>query len=63
MRIAQQLSHIFGLGIDKDVVRRVLARHYPTADPRTIGTHARIRFFMPVSGPRSMHRYRYMPTN
>ena len=27
-RIAQQLSFIFGLDIDKDVVRRVLAQHY-----------------------------------
>ena len=27
-RIAQQLSFIFGVEIDKDVVRRVLARHY-----------------------------------
>jgi putative transposase len=32
-RIAQQLSFIFGLEIDKDVVRRVLAKHYrPTHD-------------------------------
>ena len=28
LRIAQQISHAFGLQIDKDVVRRVLARHY-----------------------------------
>ena len=28
MRIAQQVSHAFGVEIDKDVVRRVLARHY-----------------------------------
>jgi len=28
VRIAQQISHAFGLQIDKDVVRRVLARHY-----------------------------------
>ena len=27
-RIAQQLSFIFGLDIDKDVVRRALAKHY-----------------------------------
>ena len=27
-RIAQQISHAFGIEIDKDVVRRVLARHY-----------------------------------
>src|SRR3979411_1828221 len=26
-RIAQQISHAFGLEIDKDVVRRILARH------------------------------------
>jgi transposase InsO family protein len=28
MKIAQQISHAFGLDIDKDVVRRVLAKHY-----------------------------------
>ena len=28
VRIAQQISHAFGLDIDKDVVRRVLAKHY-----------------------------------
>ena len=28
MRIAQQISHAFGVEIDKDTVRRVLAKHY-----------------------------------
>ena len=28
VRIAQQIAHAFGLNIDKDVVRRVLAKHY-----------------------------------
>ena len=28
VRIAQQIAHAFGIEIDKDVVRRVLARHY-----------------------------------
>ncbi len=28
MRIAQQISHVFGVDLDKDVVRRVLAKHY-----------------------------------
>ena len=28
VRIAQQISHAFGVHIDKDVVRRVLAKHY-----------------------------------
>jgi putative transposase len=28
LKIAQQISHAFGLDIDKDVVRRVLAKHY-----------------------------------
>ena len=28
VRIAEQISRAFGLEIDKDVVRRVLARHY-----------------------------------
>ena len=35
VRIAQQISHAFGIAIDKDVVRRVLAKHYrpePGAD-------------------------------
>jgi putative transposase len=27
MRIAQQISHAFGVDLDKDVVRRVLAKH------------------------------------
>src|SRR6202165_3444604 len=31
VRIAQQISHAFGLQIDKDLVRRVLARHYRPA--------------------------------
>jgi putative transposase len=32
VRIAQQLSHVFGIEIDKDVVRRVLAKHYRPSD-------------------------------
>jgi len=32
MRIAQQIAHAFGIEIDKDVVRRVLARHYRPGD-------------------------------
>jgi putative transposase len=28
VRIAQQIAHAFGAAIDKDVVRRVLAKHY-----------------------------------
>ena len=35
-RIAQQLCFVFGLEIDKDVVRRVLARHY-RPDPGACG--------------------------
>ncbi len=31
VRIAQQISHAFGVHIDKDVVRRVLAKHYRPA--------------------------------
>lgn len=31
MRIAQQISYIFGVDLDKDVVRRVLAKHYRPA--------------------------------
>ena len=36
MRIAQQISHVFGVDLDKDVVRRVLAKHYRPA-PRAEG--------------------------
>ena len=32
MRIAQQISHAFGVEIDKDIVRRVLAKHYRPGD-------------------------------
>ena len=32
VRIAQQISHAFGVDIDKDVVRRVLAKHYRPGD-------------------------------
>ena len=28
VRIAQQISHVFCVALDKDVVRRVLAKHY-----------------------------------
>jgi putative transposase len=34
VRIAQQISHAFGVDIDKDVVRRVLATHYRPGDSR-----------------------------
>jgi len=37
VRIAQQISHAFGLDIDKDVVRRVLAKHYRPGDSGTNG--------------------------
>src|SRR6202158_3907928 len=32
VRIAQQISHAVGVDIDKDVVRRVLAKHYRPGD-------------------------------
>ena len=35
VRVAQQIAHAFGIEIDKDVVRRVLAKHFrpdPGAD-------------------------------
>jgi putative transposase len=33
LRISQQINKAFGLDIDKDMVRRVLAKHYhPTPD-------------------------------
>jgi hypothetical protein len=34
VRIAQQISQAFGVDIDKDVVRRVLAQHYRPGDSR-----------------------------
>jgi len=37
VRIAQQISHAFGVDIDKDIVRRVLAKHYQPGDPGTNG--------------------------
>lgn len=37
VRIAQQIGHAFGISIDKDVVRRVLAKHYRLRDPGTRG--------------------------
>ena len=37
MRIAQQISLTFGIDIDKDVVRRVLAKHYRPRDSGTSG--------------------------
>ena len=37
VRIAQQISHAFGVDIDKDVVRRVLAKHYRPGDSGTNG--------------------------
>ena len=35
VRIAQQMAHAFGIEIEKDVVRRVLARHYRPGDSGT----------------------------
>ncbi len=32
LKIAEQICHTFGLDIDKDVVRRVLAKHYRPDD-------------------------------
>jgi transposase InsO family protein len=37
VRIAQQISRTFGLDIDKDVVRRVLAKHYRPDDSGSTG--------------------------
>jgi len=37
VRIAQQVSHVFGTEIDKDVVRRVLAKHYRPGDTGSDG--------------------------
>jgi putative transposase len=36
-RIAQEIAHAFGIDIDKDIVRRVLAKHYrPEQEPRSV---------------------------
>jgi putative transposase len=37
LRIAQQIAHAFGVEIDKDVVRRVLAKHYRPDDSGATG--------------------------
>ena len=37
LRIAQQISHVFGMALNKDVVRHVLAKHYRPA-PGIAGT-------------------------
>jgi putative transposase len=37
VRIAQQISHAFGVDLDKDVVRRVLAKHYRPGGSGTNG--------------------------
>jgi transposase InsO family protein len=37
VRIAQQIAHAFGIELDKDVVRRVLAKHYRPSDSGTDG--------------------------
>jgi len=37
VRIAQQITRAFGVEIDKDVVRRVLAKHHRPGDPGTTG--------------------------
>ena len=36
-RIAQQIAHAFGVAIDRDVVRRVLAKHYGPDHPQVSG--------------------------
>ena len=37
VRIAQQIAHAFGIELDKDVVRRVLGKHYRPGDSGTNG--------------------------
>jgi putative transposase len=61
-RIAQQINLAFGLELDKDTVRRVLATHYPV-DPgnqghswlTTIG-HAKDSLWSRVAGPVDLFR-------
>jgi putative transposase len=40
VRIAQHIANAFGANIDKDVVRRVLAKHYQPGDSGTAGRQA-----------------------
>ena len=42
VRIAQQITRAFGVEIDKDVVRRVLAKHYRPGDSGTTGPSAKL---------------------
>ena len=44
LRIAQQISHAFGVAIDKDTVRRVLAKHY-RPDPSALSGPSWLAFF------------------
>jgi len=37
VRIAQQIAHPFGIELDKDIVRRVLAKHYRPSDSGSLG--------------------------
>jgi len=37
VRIAQQIAHAFCIEIDKDIVRRVLAKHYRPGDSGSHG--------------------------
>jgi hypothetical protein len=37
VRLAQQIAHAFGIEIDKDIVRRVLAKHYRPGDSGSHG--------------------------
>jgi hypothetical protein len=37
VRIAERLSQVFGIALDKDVVRRVLAKHYRPGDSGSRG--------------------------
>jgi hypothetical protein len=39
-RIAQQLSYVFGLDLDKDLVRRVLAQHYRPESGDPLGSRS-----------------------
>ena len=36
VRIAHQVSHVFGIVIDNDVVRRVLAKHFRPPAPMAV---------------------------
>ena len=78
VRIAQQFAHAFGIEVDKDVVRRVLAKHFrpePGADGPswlTLIAHAKASVWsvdlfdveaVTIAGPKSLVAMSYVQKN